>query len=82
MSDKYHTRNQNGIVKYYDNIDEAMKDFLSYEGYRLGIDMGDNVIYIFREELPEMPKGEPGSLSYSDPTRRIVYNSKITVLKN
>lgn len=74
---KYHTRNRIGVINWYDNIDDALTDFLSYDGYRLGIESNGDTVYFFRDELPNLPNFKPGSLGYENPSKDIEYNSKV-----
>lgn len=77
----YSTRSQYGVVKYFKTFEEALSDFLDYEGYRLDIKIDGAYIFFHRDELPLNVKAEPGSLAYEDPTRNIKYEAKLTVMK-
>jgi hypothetical protein len=78
----YSTRNQNGITTFFDTAEEAIKDFIGYEGYRLSIKLDSSIIYIHRDELPTIPKAEPGSLAYDNPSARNTYEAKVIVERN
>jgi hypothetical protein len=77
----YSTRNQFGLVSYFKTIEEALVDFLEYEGYRLSIVFGDKSVHFYRDELPELGKAKPGSMAYENPTRTIEYTAKVMVQK-
>ena len=73
----YSTRNQNGVITFFNSFEEALNDFLGYEGYRLSINNDNNEIHFYRDELPEIVNAQPGSLAYDNPSNRISYMSKI-----
>jgi hypothetical protein len=75
----YATRNQNGVVTFFDTVEEAMADFIGYEGYRLDIEVNGATVYIYRDELPVMSKAEPGSLAYDNPSKRVRYEAIVVV---
>lgn len=77
----YSTRNQFGVISYFETIEEALIDFLEYEGYRLSIIFGDKSVHLYRDELPTLNKAKPESIGYADPTRMIEYIAKIMVQK-
>jgi hypothetical protein len=77
----YSTRNQFGLVSYFKTIEEALIDFLEYEGYRLSIVFKDKSVHFYRDELPELNKSKPGSMAYENPTRTIEYTAKVMVQK-
>ncbi len=77
----YSTRNQFGLVSYFKTIEEALIDFLEYEGYRLSIAFEDKLVHFYRDELPELGKAKPGSMSYANPTKMIEYTAKVMVQK-
>ena len=77
----YSTRNQFGLVSYFKTIEEALIDFLEYEGYRLSICFEDKLVHFYRDELPELGKAKPGSMAYENPTRTIEYTAKVMVQK-
>lgn len=72
----YSTRDQNGQIVYFETIEEAIKSFVSYDGYRLSIVTDEFSLYIFRDELPELTDYQPGSIGYSNPA--ITYKSTIS----
>lgn len=53
-----YTRNVYGQVTEYDSLEEAIKDFVAYEGYRLSFTTDDLSIHIHRDELPLAPMNE------------------------
>jgi hypothetical protein len=75
----YATRNQNGVVTFFDTVEEAIADFIGYEGYRLDIEVNGIVVFIYRDELPLMSKAQPGSLAYDNPSKRVSYEAKVVV---
>ena len=75
----YSTRKQNGVITFFDTAEEAIKDFIGYEGYRLSIKLDSSTICIHRDELPNIPKAEPGSLAYDNPSARNTYEAKVIV---
>jgi hypothetical protein len=75
----YATRNQNGVVTFFDTVEEAIADFIGYEGYRLDIEINSAVIYIHRDELPVISKAKPGSLAYDNPSASVSYEAKVVV---
>ena len=77
----YATRNQNGVVTFFDSVEEAITDFIGYEGYRLDIEINGAVIYIHRDELPVISKAKPGSLAYDNPSASVSYEAKIIVAR-
>ena len=77
----YSTRNQNGVITFFDTADEAIADFIGYEGYRLSIKIEGATIYIHRDELPNVPKAQPGSLAYDNPSARNTYDAYVVVEK-
>ena len=77
----YSTRNQNSVITYFDTIEEAIADFIGYEGYRLDIEIDDVIVHIHRDELPIIPKAEPGSISYNNPSARNIYEANVTVAR-
>lgn len=77
----YSTRNQFGLVSYFKTIEEALIDFLEYEGYRLSICFEDKSVHFYRDELPELGKAKPGSMAYENPTKMIEYAAKVMVQK-
>lgn len=78
----YSTRDQNGQIVYFDTIEEAIKNFVSYDGYRLSIKIENSYIYIYRDELPVIPKEIPGEMSWFNPSARNEYEAKIIVERN
>jgi hypothetical protein len=77
----YSTRNQNGVITFFDTADEAIADFIGYEGYRLSIKIEGATIHIHRDELPVIPNAQPGSLAYANPSARNSYEAKVIVEK-
>lgn len=77
----YSTRNQTGVIKYFNTFEEALQDFLDYEGYRLDVTLDNCYFFLYRDELPELPEAEEGSLRFEDPTSTISYVSKIMIRK-
>ena len=75
----YSTRNQNGVITYFDKLEDAMNDFMGYDGYRISIKLDSSTIYIHRDELPMIPKAKPGSLAYDNPSARNTYEAKVIV---
>ena len=75
----YSTRNQNGVITLFDSFEEALTDFLGYEGYRLSVTTNTNEVHIYRDELPEMNNAQPGSLAYDNPSGRVTYMSQIVL---
>jgi hypothetical protein len=53
-----YTRNVHGVVTEYDSIEEALKDFTSYYGYRLSFSTDELTLHIHRDELPLVPMNE------------------------
>lgn len=80
-STNYYTRDQNGIVTFFDTIEEAIANFISYEGYRLSIETDEAITTIRREELPMIPEYEKGSLTDMDISRRKQYESIVEVVR-
>lgn len=78
----YSTRNQNGQIKYFKTIEEALIDFFESEGYRLSIITPEKQMHFYREELPDLPKSKPGSIGYDNPSANITYNAKIMVQRS
>lgn len=78
----YSTRNQNGVITYFDKLEDAMNDFMGYDGYRISIKLDSSTIYIHRDELPVIPKAKPGSLAYDNPSARNEYEAKLIVERN
>jgi hypothetical protein len=78
MSIFYGTRSQDGIVTEYDSLEDAMKAFAGYDGYRLTLHLDDIEINIHRDELPLIDKI---SMAYVDSktTNYNSYNSKVTI---
>ena len=77
----YSTRNQFGVISYFKTIEEALINFLEYEGYRLSITLKDKSVHFYRDELPELNKAKPGSMAYENPTNIIEYTAKVMVQK-
>lgn len=77
----YSTRNHFGLIKFFETIEEAISDFLEYEGYRLSITIMNKTVHFYRDELPELNKAKPGSIGYANPTAMIEYTAKIMVQK-
>ena len=77
----YSTRDQNGVITFFNTVEEAIANFAGYEGYRLSIKVNDMTIYIHRDELPVISNAKPGSLAYSNPSSRIEYEAKVIVEK-
>ncbi len=79
MSIYYGTRTQDGIVNEYDSIEDAMKAFAAYNGYRLTLHLDDIIINIHRDELPLIDKT---SMAFAD--SKVVnfnkYDAKVTIL--
>jgi hypothetical protein len=77
----YSTRDQFGMINYFETFEKALESFLSYEGYRLSIIFEDKSVHFYRDELPELNKAKLGSIGYSNPEKRIEYTAKISVMK-
>ena len=77
----YSTRDQNGVITFFDTADKAIANFISYEGYRLSIKIEAATIHMYRDELPVISNAKQGSLAYSNPSARIEYEAKIIVEK-
>ena len=77
---KFATRDQNGNLKYYHELERAIQDFLSYDGYRLDLESDDAYMFIHREELPEVVDYKPGSIGFANPSSTVFYQAKITVM--
>jgi hypothetical protein len=75
----YSTRNQDGEIKYFQTIEEALEDFASYLGYRLSVIINGMSIHIHREELPDLPNAKPGSLAWENPTFVKRYQALLTI---
>lgn len=78
MSIFYGTRSQDGIVTEYDSLEDAIKAFASYEGYRLTLHLDDIELNIHRDELPLINKT---SMAFAD-SKTVNYNSydaKVTI---
>lgn len=79
MSIFYGTRTQDGIVKEYDSLEDAMKAFAAYDGYRLTLHLDDITINIHRDELPLVDKT---SMAFAD--SKVVnfnkYDAQVTIL--
>jgi hypothetical protein len=75
----YATRNQNGVVTFFDTVEEAVADFIGYNGYRLDIEIDGAYVYFYRDELPIVKDLKPGSLIHMNPSKYIDYESKIVV---
>lgn len=75
----YSTRNQNGLTTFFNTVEEAITDFIGYEGYRLSIKIKGSDVHFYRDELPVIPEEIPGSLSWFNPSARNEYQSKIIV---
>lgn len=75
----YSTRNQNGVVTFFNTAEEAFADFMGYDGYRLDIEINGANIHIYRDELPVAKNSQPGSLAYMNPSKYVEYESKIVV---
>jgi hypothetical protein len=78
MSIFYATRSQDGVVNEYDSIEEAMKAFADYNGYRLTLHLDDIEINIHRDELPLLDKI---SMAFADSktTNYNSYDAKVTI---
>jgi hypothetical protein len=77
----YSTRNQNGVITFFNTAEEAFSDFIKYDGYRVSIEVEGAVIYIHRDELPLIPTAKPGSLAYANPSARNIYEAKVIIEK-
>ena len=75
----YSTRNQNGVVTFFDTFEEALIDFLGYNGYRLDIEIDGANVHFYRDELPVAKNSQPGSLAYMNPSKYVEYESKVVV---
>lgn len=75
----YSTRNQDGQIKYFDSIEEALSDFIGDTGYRLSIEIPGNNVHIYRDELPEIEDHKPGSLGYEIQHKQITYVAAVRV---
>jgi hypothetical protein len=49
-------RNTDGVVYYFDSLEDALNNFISYDGYRLSLVSRDISFHVYREELPSIPK--------------------------
>jgi len=78
---KFATRDQNGRIKYYHELERAIQDFLSYDGYRLDLESDDSYMFIHREELPEIIDYKPGSIGFANQNSTVFYQAKITVIR-
>jgi hypothetical protein len=63
----YYTRNQDGAVFYFETFEQALEDFLSYNGYRLSVETEFGSFHLHRDELPITPNNDPNSLGYYNP---------------
>jgi hypothetical protein len=63
----YYTRNQDGQIFYFQTFEQALADFLSYNGYRISVETEFGSFHLHRDELPIIPNAEPGSLAYHNP---------------
>lgn len=75
----YSTRNQNSVITFFDTVEEAVADFIGYEGYRLDIEINGAMIHIRRDELPLISEAKPGSLAYDNPSSMVSYEATVIV---
>lgn len=76
---EFYTRNQDGKVETFDSAEEAIKSFISYDGYRLSIDVDGKSIHIYRDALPVIKDGI--DMFYKNQTNK-EYEAKILVMGN
>lgn len=75
----FSTRNQNSVITFFDTVEEAIADFIGYEGYRLDIEIDGAIVHIRRDELPLISEAKPGSLAYDNPSKMISYEATVIV---
>lgn len=68
-----YTRNVHGIISEYEDLEEALKDFVSYEGYRLSFTTDELSIHFHRDELPLIPMNEEMESTYRTYEAKISY---------
>lgn len=73
----YCTRDQNGVIVYHKTIEDAVANFMSYDGYRLSIETDNFSLFIHRDELPIIPNAKPGSIAFDGPIGIISYDAKV-----
>ena len=78
----YSVRDQNGMITFFDTADQAVANFIGYEGYRLSIKVEGATVYFYRDELPIIPNCKPGSLADANPSARNEYEAKIIVTRS
>jgi len=75
---EFYTRNQYGQIEEHDSIEQAVKEFLSYDGYRLDIAIEDTILFISRDELPNIEKS---FVAESSTNYRLKYDARIDIHK-
>ena len=67
------------MITFFDTVEEAIADFIGYEGYRLDIEIDGAIVHIRRDELPLISEAKPGSLAYDNPSKMISYEATVIV---
>lgn len=76
MSAEYYTRDCNGQITEFDCIEDAIKSFLSYDGYRLDIMTPDVKMFIRRNDLPN---ADGASVFESIKFHGLQYDARISI---
>lgn len=54
-------RDVNGQTIDFDDLEEALRNFMSYEGYRISFQVNDFAVHVHREPLPKLYPEKPNS---------------------
>ena len=73
----FYTRNVYGQVAEHNSIEEAIKNFVAYEGYRLSIATDELDLHIHRDELPLIPMSEQIQATYKTYEAKVSYAERI-----
>lgn len=68
-----YTRNVYGQITEHYSLEEALKEFVAYEGYRLSFSTDELSLHIHRDELPLMPMNEQMEATYRTYEAKVSY---------